>query len=268
MPKTLEQLLADATTGDDVKITLGDYEVTVGQLRATEKVRQAAAQAKADYDRGVAELTVKRQEAERLANDSLALARQAGLINDSGDGTRRASATSNPGDIDWENDPVYGPIGKRLAKLENEQLKTMDAALKKMQETLDVSARFVVDQYYQNRWNTIPANERPKDKTYKDFVKMAADLNIKDQYNLPDPVAAWDRSTAEQRRATEIEEARKKAFEEGKKAAAAASMPRPGSTPTLPHPSNNKTFKNLDEAMDAARKDPEIMRIMQGDTVA
>ena len=259
MPKTLEQLLADTATGDDVKITFADTEMTVGELRAFKRVRDAAAAAEADFKTKSAATLEAQKKAEKLAADSLALYEEAEKM-------RREPARTAPanGDIDWENDPVYKPIHQRLSKLETEQLKRIDDSLKEVQKTVGTGLQFVVDQYYRSRWNSIPEKDRPKDKSYRDFVKMAQDLNIQDEYHLPDPVMAWERSTAEQRRATEIEDARKKGIEEGKKAAAAASMPRPGGAPA-PRVPATKQFKDLNEAISAAKQDPDILRMLEGD---
>lgn len=264
MAKTLEELLADSATGDDVEITLGDLKFNVGALRTMKKAQDAANSAKSDYDKQSATLREKQAAADKLAHDALVLFEAANKIK-AGQGGEPAKPADG---VDWDNDPVYSPIGKRLRKIEDESLKQINDTLAAIQKQFGTAVNFAVDQYYRQRWDRIPEKDRPKDKSYRDYVKMAQDLSLLDEYKLPDPVMAWERSTAEERRTREIETARKAGIEEGRKAAAAATMPRPGSTPTLRSPEAQPKYKNFNEAMEAARRDPDIMRLLEGEPVA
>jgi hypothetical protein len=257
---TLEELLADSQLTDDIKISLpGGKEVTVKDLRiyaATQ--RDVAAAAKREYETKAREAADAKTKAEKLATDSLALWDEAEKIKKGG-----AEPTAKPGDIDWENDPVYRPVHQRLTKLEKEQFASLHDELQKMKAALGAGFKFVTDDYNQRRWDALPEKIRPRDKTWRDYVEDAKKQNLKDIYGLDDPIEAFNRATAADRRAAEIAEAEKRGEDRGKKAA--AQPPRPGSTPAIRKPADPPQFKSLADAMAAAATDPEIMRIANGD---
>ncbi len=257
---TIEELLARTELTNDIKITLPNIgEVTVGDLRGyVAAQRETASRAAREADERKTAAERRLAEANQLADDALALSR-------SYEGRTPPPAERKPGEIDWENDPVYGPVGKRLAAIEkliNEDVKVQQANQKK---AIAAGLQFITDNYWKQRWNAIPEKDRPKDKTYKDYLKAAEEQNIKDEYGLNDPIGAWSRETESARRASEIEEARKKGIEEGRKLAATASLPRPGSAPRVPLPGDGPKYKDMNEAFAAAASDPDILRIASGE---
>jgi hypothetical protein len=260
---TLEELLADSQLTDDIKISLpGGKEVTVKDLRAFAATQKSAAEAaQREYAAKVKEADAARVKAERLATDSLALWEEATKLKTEGG----KAAEARTGDIDWDNDPVYRPIHQRLTKMEKEQLEVFQAELEKMKKALGAGFRFVTDDYQQRRWDALPKDSRPKDKTWRDYLEVAQKANIKDQYGLDDPIEAFNRSTAADRDAARLEAARKAGIEEGKKQAAVSTLPRPGGTPHIPRAADKPQFKDLRDAMAAAASDPEILRIANGD---
>ena len=60
-------------------------------------------------------------------------------------------------------------------------------------------------------------------KTWRDYMADAKRLNVRDSYGLFDPIETYNRATASDRRAAEIEEARKRGIKEGEERARAAS---------------------------------------------
>jgi hypothetical protein len=257
---TIEELLARTELTNDIKITLPNIgEVTVGDLRnyvASTKDTAARAAREAEDRKKAAEARLA--EANKLADDALALSRMY-------EGKEPPKPEPKSGEIDWDTDPVYSPVGKRLAALEKMINDDVKAGLANQKKAIAAGMQFIVDQYYKQRWNAIPEKDRPKDKTYKDYTKVAAEQNIKDEYGLDDPIGAWSRETEVARRAAEVEEARKKGIEEGKKLAAAATLPRPGSGPRVPLPNEKPQYKDMNEAFAAAAQDPDILRIANGD---
>lgn len=258
---TIDELLASAALKDDTEITLPNGEkATIGALRAFASSQKAAADtARRDFEAKQRAADAKLVEANRLADDALALHKMY-------EGREPARTEPKPGEIDWDTDPVYAPVGKRFSAYEKVLNEEVKAELAKQKKAIAAGMQFIVDQYYRQRWNAIPEKDRPKDKTYKDYVKVAAESNIKDEYGLDDPIGAWSRETEHARRETELEAAKKQGIEEGKRLAAAASLPRPGSGPRVPLPNEGPKYKNMTEAFAAAAQDPDILRIASGDT--
>jgi hypothetical protein len=259
---TIEELLASAAIKDEQEIVLPNGEkVTLGALRAFAAARQTAADAaKRDFESKQRAAEARLADANKLAEDALALSKMY-----EGRTPPEPDRTPKPGEIDWENDAVYGPVGKRFSAFEKRLNDEALAELAKQKKAIAAGMQFIVDQYYKQRWNAIPEKDRPKDKSYKDYIKVAAEQNIKDEYGLDDPIGAWSRETEVARRAAEVEEARKKGIEEGKKLAAAATLPRPGSGPRVPLPNEKPQYKDMNEAFAAAAQDPDILRIANGD---
>ena len=253
---TLEEMLADAQLTDDIKIALpGGKEVTVKDLRAyAASQRDASSRAQTEY------LEAKRK-AEKLATDSLALYNEAERLKAEALTTRPAP---KEGDIDWDTDPVYAPVNKRFLKEREDIVKAL-SGIEELKKGLAAGFNFVTQDYYERRWNAIPKDQRPKDKSWRDYMDAAKTGNIKDSFGLDDPIEAYNRATAAERDAARLEDARKKGIEEGKKLAASATLPRPGSTPALRKSSDAAPFKSLREAMDAAQHDPEILRVASGE---
>lgn len=254
---TLEQLLENTALTDDIKITLPNVgDVTIGELR-TFAANQKTAMADAVKRRETADAEIVK--AQRLATDSLALWEEAQKVKRTPEPARGAD-----GEIDWDTDPVYKPVGQRF-KTQQAELADAIAQVQQLKAALAGGFKFVTEDYNERRWNAIPAAQRPKDKGWRDYMADAEKGNIRDSHGLFDPIEAYNRATAESRRATELEDARKKGLEEGKKLGASANLPRPGGTPQLKAPLPDNKFKDLRAAMDAAQMDPEIQRIAAGE---
>jgi hypothetical protein len=257
---TLDELLASAAIKDDQELVMPNGEkITLGALRSYAAAQHAAGEAaKRDFESKQRAADARLAEANRLADDALALHKMY-------EGKEPLKAEPKAGEIDWDTDPVYSPVGKRLAALEkmiNDDVKSQVASQKK---AIAAGMQFIVDQYYKQRWNALPEKDRPKDKTYKDYMKAAQEQNIKDEYGLDDPIGAWSRETEAARRSNELEDARKKGIEEGRKLAAAATLPRPGGGPRVPLPNEGPKYKDMNEAFAAAASDPDILRIASGE---
>lgn len=253
---SIEEMLANTALTDDIELTLPTGKVTVGELRTYQRTKAAEAQSvRSEAEKRYREATDEMARAKSLADDAMKV-------------IKLGEQTTPPPDrnaIDWDTDPVYAPMNKRLA----EKLGPLEAALTEvaqMKKTLDGGLAFVVDDYYERRWTGL--QDRPKDKTYRDYVEVATKQNIKDRWGLPDPVAAYLKETEADRLSAAVDEARKKGIEEGKKAAATASIPRPGfQTPTTGRTPGDKPLSKGDlgatlrEQMAKAASDPEILRV-------
>jgi hypothetical protein len=259
---TLDELLTDTALTDDIKITLpGGKEVTVGALRtfATQQ-KEIATAAQREYEAKRKESDAAKARAEALAKDALQLWEAADK--------RRASpseAAPNPNEPDWDNDPVYRPIGQRLTKLEKEVLAAQQAEIKQLSSALAEGFKFVTEDYNQRRWDALPKDQRPKDKTWRDFMESAKTQNIRDSYGLFDPIEAYTRSTSDDRRAADIKAAEARGAKAAEERLKQTMIPRPGSTPQASSKREPAPFKDLSEALNAAKMDPEILRIANGE---
>jgi hypothetical protein len=255
---TLEQLLENAQLTDDIKITLPNVgEVTIGELRLFASNQKAAV---ADAHKRKADAEAEIAKAQRLATDSLALWEEAQKLKKA-----PADPTSSNAEIDWDTDPVYKPVGARF-KAQQSELADAIEQVKQLKSAFGAGFKFVTEDYNERRWNAIPAAQRPKDKSWRDYMSDAEKGNIRDSHGLFDPIETFNRATAADRRAAEIEDARQKGIKEGEKRGAQASLPRPGGTPqSIKRPADAPQYKDLRDAFAHAANDPEILRIAAGD---
>ena len=265
---SISELLANSQLTDDIKIPLpGAGEVTVGELRAYRKQlvdesAAAATESRRRTDEAVAEMA----RAKSLADDALKVIKLG----------EQQPPPEDKGGIDWETDQVYSPVAKKFDprfKELSDGIAALTAQNRQFQQALSSGYQFIVDDYYDRRWSSL--EDRPKDKTYKDFLKMAEDSKIVDRYGLPDPVGAYLKSTEQDRLTSAIEKARKEGEAKGRREAGAAAMPRPGGQP-LTSPSNTKPggksngaskdlSTSLREAMEQASRDPDILKLAVGE---
>lgn len=264
---TLEQLLSDVALTDDLELDFGAKgKVKVGDLRAFAK---ATADAKLAAERQGRDYETEKAKAKDLAEKALALNRKAeeelAALN------KRPKEGTPSGEIDWENDPVYSPINKRLAK-DLEPLSKITKALEDLQKAFGAGFRFVTEDYNDRRWNALPKESRElaEGKGWRDFVKAAEEGKVYDRNGLLDPIGAFEASISGKRRDAELkaaeERGRKKAEEDNR----LAGLSRPGSTPRVPPSAKDPKIPKFGspEWTEAVLNDPEIQRIASGDAQA
>jgi len=261
---TLEQLLADTAVTDDIEINFGEKgKVKVGDLRAFAKAKQEAS------DAAQREAAAKRKEYEEAATKAKALAADSLKLFEQTEKEKaaiEAAKRGKVGDIDWDNDPVYKPVRSLLSK-ELEPYAQVAKQVADLQKAMAAGYKFIVDDYNERRWNSLPKEQRG-DKQLSDFLKIAEEKNIRDSRGLFDPVEAFNRETADSRRAAELKEAEKRGAKEAEEKLRAANLARPGSTPRVPASGaqNPKIPKfGTPEWTDAVLNDPEIQRIAAGE---
>lgn len=265
---TLEELLNDATITDDLEINFGDKgKFKVGDLRSTRKAvkdreTKLASEEKAAKDRldaAMLDLKKKQDHVSELADQAAKL--MEGLKGDQDN-------KGNTGDIDWDGDPIYGPVGKRLKGVD-EKLNAFNAAVEKLSKDFQDSAKFVLMDYYERRWNSQPEESR-KGKNWKDYLKIASEKKFLNDSGLPDPVEALNRELEPLR----IDEGQKKIKEledQIKTLQASAGtprMPRPGASGNKVVGADGKVFDSVDSLVDAAFADPMIQEIAGGGRAA
>src|SRR5438445_12483392 len=112
---TLEELLNDATIADDLEINFGDKgKFKVVDLRTARKAMKdretkLAAEEKAAQEK----LKLAMDDLEKKRNHVTELADQAAKLLEGVKGDK-GNNSGTSGDIDWDADPIYSPVGKRL----------------------------------------------------------------------------------------------------------------------------------------------------------
>lgn len=261
---TIDEMIADAKLTDDTMFKVGEQEFKLGDLRKVAKSRQDEAAAKlAEIDKQRKEFDTERQRVQKLSQDALDFYEKlkAG---------KPANETKDD-DFSFSDDPWLSRVGKGLTKLATQLAdaqKAQDERAKKLEAALADGFKYVMTKEYERAWNAIPEGDRPKDKTWRDYLKVAQERNIVNEWGLPDPNMAYERETGADR----LERARKaeyeRGLEEGKKAAAVTQPPRPspfGPVPTTAKPgAKDKVYSSVDELVGDAFGDADIQKIMSG----
>lgn len=262
---TLEEMLADAQIADDLEISFGDKgKFKLGDLRAADRSRKAkAADEDKRYKDQLAVVAAKQKELNDLATQAADLITRLK--------TEPEKTPTKTEEIDFDSDPLFGPlVSKRLKPLEAKFEKTvtdLNKAIEALSNNFNSSATFVMRDYYDRRWNAIPEDRRPKDKTWKDYLKIASERHIVDEFGVPDPIKAFDdewRPQAEAALRKQVDDLTKK-NQELEKAATAPRMPRPGAA-GAPKATRDKekVYGSADELVDDAMNDPLIQGLMGG----
>lgn len=250
---TLEELLDDAKIADDMEIAFGENKFKMADVRAADKKRRAKAESE------MKALKDKQTELDTLAQQAADLVQQL-----SKDGSK-PPVVNEDGDIDWDADPIYSPVSKKLKPLES-KMEEIANNIKTLQSSLAQSAQFVLQDFYDRRWNSIPEEKR-KGKSWKEYLKTASEKKILNEYGIADPVEALNRELEPIERnslETKLAEANKK-IEELSKSVNTPRMPRPGATGApgaKPGAGSDKVFDSADALVDAAFADPTIANLV------
>lgn len=258
---TLDELIANQQLADDLELAAGDTKIKMGDLR---KFRTA--QLKEVEERRKA-LDTERGKVNKLAEDALQLYNS--LQTQPKPKADEGKTAPAENEYDFGDDPWLGKVGKGLQKLAAQQAeaqKKYEARLEEYQKALSQGFQYVVQKDYERRWSLL--NEKPADKTWNDYLKLAQDNKILDQWGLPDPIKAYEESI----RGSQLEKLKQAEFargiEEGKKAAAQVQAPRPGTANRVITPSkNDKVYADVDTLLEDAFGDQDIARMLNGGNV-
>lgn len=255
---TLQDLLADAQIADDLEVSFGDKgKFKVGDLRSADKSRQTAhaAAVKAEKD-AIALAEAKRAELTTLATEAATLIEKLK--------TTPPAAKADDA-IDFDTDPLYAPLMKALIKPLQTKMAEYDTSIGNVNKAIAAVVQFGLNDHYERQWDRIPDARRPKDKTWKDYVKVAAEKKILNEYGLPDPIKAFNDEVQPLEMNTLAEENKKLAaqVEELKKSASAPRMPRPGTSNTPPsgQKDKGKVFDSVEDLVNEAFTDSTILEI-------
>lgn len=250
---TLEELIADAKVNDEMELVFGDSKFKLGDLRAHQKTSEQRLQGE------LAKITAKQNELNQLATQAAELIEKYK--------NPPAPAAPAAGDIDFDTDPLFSPFVQKKMKPLEAKLTEFDTAIKAVQQSIADSAKFLLHDYYDRRWNSIPETKRPKDKGWKDYLRVAGEKRILNEFGLPDPVEAFNREVVPQEiQAREQENAQlKQKVTELEKQLSMPRMPRPGASGAPKEKAKEeKPFGSADELVDTAFADPTIQSIIGG----
>jgi len=255
-----KQLFADRTKySDDIKFTLGDAEVTLGDLRAydSEVGGELQKQLK-DLEARESKLQAASENVAKMWIDIEAQRKQL-------DGTNKGTPGNDDPLAKYSKDEVFGPVVGYMRNVEEgykKQLGDLSGKLDSLTKSIaQMGATYMGDRASQD-FSAIPEDDpvRPKDLTMDKLYKFAVENRIYDRNNLPDMKDAYKRLTSDARHAYELEQAR---AEERRKVqeelAEGAMLPRPMSgLPALPE--GMKPAANLQEAFSKAATDRDMWK--------
>lgn len=256
----LSDILADSKTfTDDMEMILGDQKVKLGELRGLTTKQQKdlsdKIQSAVERERQATEMSTKATE---IFNNLKALETTAA----------ETSKTKPTGEEDdFESNNWWTPVRKRMSA----QGKKIEDALAKL-DTFGKSLERAASIWAQDRWSTqyekaSPRLKKSKDHADWDLTKVreyATKNQLVDEYGFP----SIERAVTELTKATEIEEIKKQAREEGFKdgqtRARLAGQNRPSSAT-----GGKKTGKaaveefGLEGLGDDVASDPELMEALE-----
>lgn len=258
---TLEEMLNDSQVADDLEISFGDKgKFKVGDLRAVENSRKSKfSEGEKKLQQQMSSLATKQKELQDLADEAVRL--KESLEAEAG----RQPVKTADGEIDFATDPLYAPLFVKQIKPLSEKYATVENQLKQLTSTITDIARIGLADRLERRYERIPEDKRPKDKTWKDYVKLATERKIYDEFGIPDPLEAYNREQAPVVQ-SELEKqnlALKQQVDELTKQANSPRMPRPGASgaPKSVVDKQGKAFDSVDALVDAAFSDPMIQDI-------
>lgn len=254
MAKTLQEILADPKNyADELTIQIGDTPVPLGSLRSIGKSEQ---------DRLTSELskaTEARTQAEKERENALSLSQKAAELNAALEARIAADPRGTPTQDQFETDPWYEPIRKRLSKYDEAVTKFNDA-VSKLENMQKNQAIVYADRLWDSEYEGLKFTDKNR-KTRDEILKFAAENKIVDKHGIPSVRLAWDKMTEVDRMAEAAEAARLEGIEQGKREAFVSRVRPPSTVP----PSGNGAvqFDDWNKLTDAALADPEIRKLVE-----
>jgi hypothetical protein len=248
-----------ATFPDDLEIPIGNQKIKMGDLRAMTAKQQT-------------QLAEKLQAAERDRQEAAKMSVQATEIfnnlkrqQDESQAASEKVRPSEDGD-DFETNNWWTPVRKRMTAQEEKIAKALDK-LDKLNGSFEKAAlMFATD-----RWNSQYDRVAPKLKKVKQYEDWDVDKvrdyatknQLVDQFGFP----SIERAVQELTKATDLEEARKQAreegFKEGQMRARLAGQGRPTSAGGKKAGVSAVSEKGLEGLGDDMADDPELMDLLE-----
>lgn len=256
----LEQILSDKNTfADTIEMTIGNEKVTLGDLRGLSSNQQKALSEK------LAGATQRETQAQETALEAANLLSELVKAKE----TLTAQKTAPPTEDEFDKEDFWKPARERITKVVSERDAKIDKALKAI-EQLSGTVERAATIWAQERWNGQFDKVAPRLKkvdAYKDWdskkvIEYATQHKIVDDYGFP----SVERAVAELTRATDIEQIKKEAYEDGLKKGRMSNrmenMPKPSSASGgAARKSGTSAVEEigLEGLGDDAMNDPELM---------
>lgn len=205
---TLEQILADPNTfADTIEMPIGTEKITLGQLRSLSNSRQKELSDK--IASATSQETVARDTAMKAANllSELQTAKEK-LIE---------QKTTPPTEDDFDKEEFWGPVRKRFSERDKkieDAIKGLDALTKAVTQVSTIWAEDRWAGQFEKVSPRLKKVDQYKDWDYTKVRDYAVQNKILDKHGLP----SVENAVMELTKATEIEQIKKEAYEEGKKA--------------------------------------------------
>lgn len=265
-----KQLLADKSIANDVQITIGTQNFTVGELRAAEVESEGALSTK------LQERETHLNEQQRLQENAVnnfakileTVSQKTGLGIDqliSNDLSNARPVTAQPApDNDFWNKDEYKPIKAKLDPMEQQ--------LNRLTKTLSDVLKVYMNDHAEQEFSRYQMPELPTGSapiTLEKALGFAMQNKYVDGVGRPNVRKALDEMTQPFRQKKSEEQIRTEAFEEGKKAAQMAQFAEPSNGAggiqfdSSPAKGNSKDIPSIKDVLDKAWQDQSIIQTLR-----
>jgi hypothetical protein len=256
----LQDILGDSKTfTDDMEMQLGEHKVKLGDLRGLTTRQQK------DLSDKLQAATDREKEAVQNATKAADIFNNLKKLEEEATASRGKQTTGD--DDDFETNNWWTPVRKRMTAQEK-QIADAVQQVKTLTESFTKAATMFADERWNNQFERVgPKLKKVKDYADWDVAKVrdyATKNNLVDQFGFP----SVERAVQELTKATDLEEARKQAreegFREGQQRARLAGQSRPTSAT-----GGKKTGKaaveefGLEGLGDDVADDPELMEALE-----
>lgn len=278
MPKLKDIIAARDKYADDIKISVGDQTLSLGDIRTeiSENDNSSLMAELEERERNVltaqsnlGDMLMKVSEASGVPIEDLVEGRFEKL-------TKKEAKEAVGGDPD---DPKVKAMVDSLVK---GSLAPLQKTLDDTRKALGVALKVNLDQYYEDTWDEKLAPKIPKGKDGKPLVKLdlasvmkhANENKMLDARGRLNVRRAFDELTYDVRHTQELAEAEERGAKRREEELRAAAIPKPGqqrqgliNPPTVTIEGKGGKFtrtKTIEEALTDALSDDDILRTMQG----
>jgi hypothetical protein len=244
----------EKTFADSIEFELGGRKVTLGDVRGLSRKKQQ-------------ELSEKLADTERRRTEVLDLATKAAELKATLEAqvAEAGKTRPNPTDDDFDKDPFWEPVRKRVAA-ESASAKELKDNLTKLTNAMTMATSIWAEDRWQGqfeRGKTRLKGDKFKDYTYEKVRDYAATNKILDKHGLPSVERAILELTKEDEKQVAIDEAFQRGLKEGQVKGRMGVMSRPTSAAGIKVPEKSVVAeKGLEGLGDDVAEDPELMKML------
>lgn len=199
MPKSWKDVIGNSELGDSTEIEIGGEKLTIGELRKFQQEREAALAADvAAREEGVQQIL-------QAFKDAPAATTSQTTTSD------RAASPADTSGFDYDSDPLFGPLSKRLSVSERKQQEILDALrtmgqgnAQQVAAALEIQFKDILDR----RKSDFPGVD------YDSAIRYARENNIVNKRGIFDPIRAADEMSRQSRQEAAIAAAKEQGAKE------------------------------------------------------